>query len=336
MTVSCEEGMHITDDGVHMFYRLANPEGAGFPLVMVQGLSGVADDWRGFDAALAAAGPRPRPVLSFDHRGLGRSGGTAPSSTRNMANDVLGLVAKVLAPTRIHRAPPVLPQARRVHVLGASMGGMITQTLCAMVREGAAVGGGGRGPAPAITVLSAVLGCTMAGTLTDKLAVLGHLPVGVRAFAATPPVPLGPYPTVVETVRHAAAARVAAVMHPPQWGLRSPQEYRRVVEGMYDARRPPLSIAAQLAGVATFDASGPPHRLGAPSLVIHGTEDVVVPVECGHRLAAGLADSELLELPGAGHMFWDSDLEQSVQHIAGFLARNEPPSSPKDEAMPIQ
>ena len=36
VTVSCEEGMHITDDGVHMFYRLANPEGAGFPLVMVQ------------------------------------------------------------------------------------------------------------------------------------------------------------------------------------------------------------------------------------------------------------------------------------------------------------
>ena len=64
-----------------------------------------------------------------------------------------------------------------------------------MVREGATVGGGGHGPAPAITVLSAVLGCTMAGTLTDKLAVLGHLPVGVRAFAATPPVPLGPYPT---------------------------------------------------------------------------------------------------------------------------------------------
>ena len=36
VTVSCEEGMHIADDGVHMFYRLANPEGAGFPLVMVQ------------------------------------------------------------------------------------------------------------------------------------------------------------------------------------------------------------------------------------------------------------------------------------------------------------
>ena len=53
---------------------------------------------------------------------------------------------------------------------------------------------------------------------------------------------------------------------------------------------PPHHPHRQLAGVATFDASGPPHRLGAPSLVIHGTEDVVVPVECGHRLAAGLAD----------------------------------------------
>jgi hypothetical protein len=56
---------------------------------------------------------------------------------------------------------------------------------------------------------------------------------------------------VVETVRHGAAARVAAVMHPPQWGLRSPQEYRRVVEGMYDARRPPLSVAAQVLSLAT-------------------------------------------------------------------------------------
>jgi hypothetical protein len=49
-----------------------------------------------------------------------------------------------------------------------------------------------------------------------------------------------------------------------------------------------------------------------------------------------VSTSELLELPGAGHMFWDSDLEKSVQHIAGFLARNEPPSSPQDEAMPTQ
>jgi pimeloyl-ACP methyl ester carboxylesterase len=89
----------------------------------------VADDWRGFDAALAVAGPRPRPVLSFDHRGLGRSGGTAPSSTRNMATDVLGLVAKVLTPTRVQRVSPVLPQARRVHVLGASMGGAL---LCVL------------------------------------------------------------------------------------------------------------------------------------------------------------------------------------------------------------
>lgn len=91
----------------------------------------MADDWRGFDAALAAAGPRPRPVLSFDHRGLGRSGGTAPTSTHNMATDVLGLVAKVLAPIIVQRAPPVLPQARHVHVLGASMGGpSLSNLLC--------------------------------------------------------------------------------------------------------------------------------------------------------------------------------------------------------------
>ncbi len=57
---------------------------------------------------------------------------------------------------------------------------------------------------------------------------------------------LSPRPTVLESLRHAAAARVASVMHPPHWGAANPVEYRRLVEGMYDARRPPLSIAAQV------------------------------------------------------------------------------------------
>jgi pimeloyl-ACP methyl ester carboxylesterase len=49
-------------------------------------------------------------------------------------------------------------------------------------------------------------------------------------------------------------------------------------------------LCAQLAAVAAFDASGPPERLGVPALVIHGAADVVVPVECGRRLAHGLVD----------------------------------------------
>ena len=42
-------------------------------------------------------------------------------------------------------------------------------------------------------------------------------------------------------------------------------------------------------------------RIEAPTLVLHGDADVVVPVENGRMLASRLPNARYVELPGRGH-----------------------------------
>jgi 3-oxoadipate enol-lactonase len=62
-------------------------------------------------------------------------------------------------------------------------------------------------------------------------------------------------------------------------------------------------------------------RIEAPALVVHGTEDVIVPVENGRRLAARLPNAEYLELEGAGHNLSLEDPEGLAAIVLEFLDR---------------
>ena len=50
-----------------------------------------------------------------------------------------------------------------------------------------------------------------------------------------------------------------------------------------------------------YDSLGVAPRLGGPTLVIHGREDRIIPVEHGRSVAAALPDATYLEVAGAGH-----------------------------------
>ncbi len=58
-----------------------------------------------------------------------------------------------------------------------------------------------------------------------------------------------------------------------------------------------------------------PHR----TLVLTGTEDRLIPPENSRILAARIPHAELREIPGAGHVFWVSHPEESVQALVEFL-----------------
>jgi 3-oxoadipate enol-lactonase len=62
-------------------------------------------------------------------------------------------------------------------------------------------------------------------------------------------------------------------------------------------------------------------RIEAPALVVHGTEDVIVPVENGRRLAARLPNAEYLELEGAGHNLPLEDPGRFAEIVLSFLER---------------
>lgn len=81
------------------------------PLLLIRPLGGAMALWAGFADELA----KEHRVIAFDPRGVGRSGGSARTSTRALAAD-----ARVVLDAR---------GVENAHVFGISLGGMIAQRL---------------------------------------------------------------------------------------------------------------------------------------------------------------------------------------------------------------
>jgi pimeloyl-ACP methyl ester carboxylesterase len=63
-------------------------------------------------------------------------------------------------------------------------------------------------------------------------------------------------------------------------------------------------IMLQLQAIAGHDTSARLPSLALPTLVIHGDEDQMLPVENGRLIASLISDSRLEIFAGVGHMFW--------------------------------
>ncbi len=61
--------------------------------------------------------------------------------------------------------------------------------------------------------------------------------------------------------------------------------------------------------------------IGCPVLVLHGTEDQLVPVENGRMLAKLIPGAELVLLEGAGHVYHSERPEEADEAVLRFLAR---------------
>ncbi|MEV0280536.1 alpha/beta fold hydrolase [Streptomyces sp. NPDC050610] len=59
--------------------------------------------------------------------------------------------------------------------------------------------------------------------------------------------------------------------------------------------------------------------LSAPTLVVAPTGDRLVLPESSYRLAAGIPDARLVELPGAAHMLSEPDRMAWLRHVRAFL-----------------
>lgn len=85
----------------------------------------------------------------------------------------------------------------------------------------------------------------------------------------------------------------------------------------------PEGIAGALRGMAARPDSTPGlGQIGVPTLIIVGAEDGLTPPFEGEALRAGIAESELVVIPGAGHL---SNLERPEafnEALRGFLERS--------------
>lgn len=83
-------------------------------------------------------------------------------------------------------------------------------------------------------------------------------------------------------------------------------------------RRPVLS---QLAGILSWNSRGRLSQIKAPTLVIHGDEDHILPAANGRVVAEQIPNAEFVLIPGAGHMLITDQPELSFRAVNEFLER---------------
>jgi pimeloyl-ACP methyl ester carboxylesterase len=260
-------------------------------LLLVMGLGTQMIGWpEAFCQALAARGFH---VIRYDNRDVGRSthlrGYRAPTikqlllrdrsaarySLADMADDGIGLL-DVLG-------------IERAHVAGASMGGMIAQTMAARHPE---------------RVLSLASIMSNTGHRWKGMPGLRVYPVFVRRPADNRE---GAIESTVSTFR---------LIGSPGFPFEE-DELRRLAQLSYERGYNPAGTARQLAAIlAAGDRTPELRRIVAPTVVIHGTRDRMIRPSGGRETAKAIAGARLVEIDGMGHDLppgvWDRIIDAIV------------------------
>lgn len=174
----------------------------------------------------------------------------------------------------------------RADVFGMSMGGMIAQELALTAPE---------------RVRRLVLGCTHAGI----------------AHAAAPP----------------GAASRAFALQTEDWALRmrtlAPFAFAEGVDPMllreFTTKKSadvqdPGGYAAQIQAVLAHDTAERLHEIRAPTLVLTGDEDRIIPGESSRLLAKLIPDAALSVIAGTGHLFFLERPDMTLEILSEFLS----------------
>lgn len=85
----------------------------------------------------------------------------------------------------------------------------------------------------------------------------------------------------------------------------------------------PYAGRRQWEAMKGFDAFDRLPEIGAATLVLHGTEDLLVPVENARILASRIPGAELALLEGAGHVYHSERADESDRAVLAFIFRHE-------------
>ena len=108
----------------------------------------------------------------------------------------------------------------------------------------------------------------------------------------------------------------------PGFAESHPEDVARAIEHGYRFQMPPEAYQRQLNAAAGHRDNGVRARLGeirAPTLVIHGDYDPLVPYPNGQALAAEIRGAQFLTLPGVGHLPHIEATEEFNRAVIEFL-----------------
>ena len=75
----------------------------------------------------------------------------------------------------------------------------------------------------------------------------------------------------------------------------------------------------QLAAFKAYDSHSRISSIKAPTLVITGQKDVLIPPENSRMIARQIPNAQLKEINGAGHLFWISHSSETLSALTPFL-----------------
>ena len=272
------------------------------PLLLVMGLGTQMIAWREeFCEQLASRGFY---VTRFDNRDVGRSthlDGRAPTLpqmiTRRLPADAYSLEDLADDAVRLADGLGLGP----IHVVGASMGGMIGQVMAAKHRD-------------------------KVRSLVSIMSNTGSRWTGQPALSA-----YRLFLTEAPEEREAFIEHVLALFRivGSKGELFDEDDVRDVTARSFDRDHHPLGVSRQLAAVVkTGKRDRMLRTITAPTLVIHGTEDRLIRPSGGRATKRLIPGARLMEIEGMGH-----DLPRAVwPQILDAIAENAARAKPATEA----
>ena len=249
-------------------------EGSGPTLLMVMGMGGQASSWgQGFLDLLQ----HQFTTIRFSNRGTGRSGQSSEVTTiRAMAEDAAGLLQAL--------------EIESTHVMGISMGGMISQEL--VLNHPQAVHG-------------LVLGCTMCGQAHS-------LPVPLETIAR-----FGALPSMSRQER---IKQFWAMTVTPEFERDHGDFLDNVVKTELESPTPEETMLRQMGAVVTFDTFDRLPQVRAPTLILQGDRDLLVAPGNADILHERIPGSQVVPITNASHCFFWEQPKQSAAAVIEFLS----------------
>jgi proline iminopeptidase len=245
-------------------------------------------------------------VVRFDNRDAGRSERIRSARSPNLQLAVARAMLR-LPVTSAYSLDDMADDAAgvldalgiaRAHVVGASMGGMIAQLLAA------------RHPQRVATLTS-----IMSSSGNPKPSVAFGRPRALRVLLKRPG-RLDDVESITDHLMHVFGVIGSPGFQPDTAALRAHLE--EVARRGYD----PAGARRQLLAVlAAGDRRPLLGRIRAPTLVIHGADDPLVPVAAGVDTARHIPGAQLKIIPGMGHDFAPALQPVIADAIASHIAR---------------
>ena len=278
MTISTQSSV-LTKDGAKISYVLHREDESKKTSPPLLMINGWTCTGEFWGSLMTRETPKERDVVTFDLRGSGQSDVTeGPYDVKMLAEDTKALIDD-------------LDVQGKVHVLGFSLGGMIAQQIAAAHPE---------------RVASLVLCSTTAG---GKNMVAAEKEVAKTFF--------GCFRKFDDDESEMKAARTFA-----EYGL-APKNESSLIDRvartyLSSSKCTTDGINAQMGALNWKGIKEEESSSEIPVLIVHGTEDKVLPYGNVEGMKSLWSRSRVLELPGHGH-FWNATRGDAPGIIASFL-----------------